>query len=114
MATPTRKPPIYTVYVIELEPAVLTCRRFAAANAGYTYDPAHPPLYVGQSAHPPQKRFSQHCSGYRSGRYPRKYSVCLRMDLAGELVFSSRVEAEDMEAAQAVFLREQGFAVWQK
>ena len=42
MATPTRKPPVYTVYVIELSPDVLSLRRFAEANPGYTYDPTHP------------------------------------------------------------------------
>jgi hypothetical protein len=82
MATPTRKPPIYTVYVIELSADVLTRRRFIEANPGYIYDPAHPPLDVGHSVRSPEERFEQHKIGKKASRYTRGNAICLRMDLA--------------------------------
>ena len=71
MSTITRKPPVYTVYVIELSADVLSLGRFAEANPGYTYDPARPPLYVGHSVRTPEERFEQHRIGEKAYRYPR-------------------------------------------
>ena len=113
MATPTRKPPIYTVYVIELSADVLTRRRFIEANPGYIYDPAHPPLYVGHSVRSPEERFEQHRSGFKASRYTRGNAICLRRDLAGSLIFPTRRDAELMEERHAMILRERGYAVWQ-
>ena len=113
MATPTRKPPVYTVYVIELKADVLSLKRFAEANPGYTYDPTHPPLYVGHSVRSPEERLEQHRSGFKASRYTRGNAICLRRDLAGSLIFPTRREAELMEERHAVILRERGYAVWQ-
>ena len=114
MASPVRKPPVYTVYVIELSPDVLSLRRFAEANPGYIYDPAHPPLYVGHSVRSPEKRFEQHRSGFKASRYTRSNAIRLRMDLAGSLIFPTRSEAELIEQRHAAILRERGYAVWQR
>ena len=114
MATPTRKPPVYTVYVIELSADILARRRFAEANPGYTYDPTHPPVYVGHTVRTPEERFEQHRAGIKASRYTRGKAIRLRMDLAGTLVFATRKEAEIMEKRHATILRERGFAVWQK
>ena len=113
MATPTRKPPVYTVYVIELKADVLSLKRFAEANPGYTYDPTHPPLYVGHSVRSPAERLEQHRSVLKASRYTRGNAICIRRDLAGSLIFPTRREAELMEERHAVILRERGYAVWQ-
>jgi hypothetical protein len=113
MATPTRLRPVYTVYVIELSADVLSLGHFADANPGYTYNPARPPLYVGHSVRTPKERFEQHRIGKKASRYTRGNAVCLRMDLAGSLIFLARSEAELMEERHAALLRAKGFAVWQ-
>ena len=113
MNTATRKQPEYTVYVIELRTAVLSLGRFTEANPAYAYAPSRPPIYVGMTAHTPEKRFDQHRNGYKASRYTRDNTIRLRMDLAGELVFSTRAEAEAAEALLANELRSRGYAVWQ-
>ena len=113
MTTTIRKPPVYTVYVIELSADVLSLGHFAEANPGYTYDPTRPPLYVGHSVRSPKERFEQHRIGKKASRYTRGNTVCLRMDLAGSLIFPTRSEAELMEERHAAFLRTRGYAVWQ-
>ena len=113
MTTITRKPPVYTVYVIELSADILKRRRFREANPGYTYDPTHPPLYVGHSVRSPEERFEQHRSGFKASRYTRGNAICLRRDLAGSLIFPTRRDAELMEERHAMILRERGYAVWQ-
>ena len=113
MTTITRSKPVYTVYVIELHAKVLTHRRFAAANPGYRYEPSRPPVYVGHTVHSPEKRFEQHRSGTKASRFTKDNVRSLRMDLAGNLVFATRKEAEAMEAEHAICLRAQGYAVWQ-
>ena len=114
MNTSTRKPPVYTVYAIELSAEVLDRRAFAEANPGCTSDPARPPLYVGHTVRTPEERFEQHQAGIKAGRFTRGNAVRLRMDLAPEVVFATREEAELMERQHAEHLRAQGFAVWQK
>ena len=113
MNTATRKQPEYTVYVIELHTAVLSLGHFADANPAYVYEPSRPPIYVGMTAHTPEKRFDQHRNGYKASRYTRDNAIRLRMDIAGELVFSTRAEAEAAEALLANVLRSRGYAVWQ-
>ena len=114
MATTTRKPPVYTVYVIELSADILKRRRFREANPGYIYDPAHPPVYVGHTVLTPEERFEQHRTGTKASRFTRGNAIRLRMDLARKLAFPTRKEAEIIEARHARTLRSQGFAVWQK
>ena len=113
MNTSARKQPEYTVYVIELCAEVLSLGRFAEANPTYVYEPSRPPIYVGMTAHTPEKRFEQHRTGYKASRYTRKNAIRLRMDIAGELVFSTRAEAEAAEVLLANVLKSRGFAVWQ-
>jgi hypothetical protein len=113
MTTITRKPPVYTVYVIELSADVLSLGRFAEANPGYTYNPARPPLYVGHSIRTPEERFEQHRIGEKASRYTRGNAICLRMELARRLVYPTRAEAELMEQRHAAHLRSKGYGVWQ-
>ena len=73
------------VYVIELDPAVLTHAKFRAANP--KRDSRKPPLYVGMTGLDPEIRFERH-----------KYGV----------------KAQRMEWVLARELRSDGYAVWQK
>lgn len=113
MNSATQETPKFTVYVVELDANVLLLGRFAEVNPRYVYKPSRPPIYVGMTAHTPEKRFEQHRKGYRAGRYTRSNALRLRMDLAGKLVFPTRAEAEEMEKFHATRLRARGYAVWQ-
>ena len=64
----------YSVYVIELDKEVLEESRFRKENPDY--NPSKPCVYVGQTAHAPEKRFQQHLVGGRSSnKYVYRYSV---------------------------------------
>ena len=98
-ATPTRT---YTVYVIELS---RDCVAEPCALA---------PLYVGQTAHPPEHRFEQHKAGGRlaAGKAHRN-GLKLRHDLmAGIGPFTSRADAEKAEKAVAEALARRGHRVF--
>jgi predicted GIY-YIG superfamily endonuclease len=112
MKKTNRKPSVYTVYVIEFSADILTRRRFREANPGYTYDPAHPPVYVGYSVLTPEERFEQHRHGTKASRYTRHHVIRLRMDLADGLVFPTHDQAERMEKQHALLLRARGHGVW--
>lgn len=92
----------YAVYVIELS---RDCVREPCALA---------PLYVGQTAHTPEHRFTQHTAGGRlaSGKAHR-YGVRLRHDLMkGIGPFRTRQEAEAAERALAAALERRGHRVF--
>jgi hypothetical protein len=101
----------FTVYVIELDRAVMECRKFRAANPAWRLD--KPCVYVGSTALSPEERFEQHCAGYKSNRYAHKFGVRLRPMLYRYFQgFETREEAEEAEAHRAESLREGGYAVW--
>ena len=75
---------------------------------------AFAPLYVGQTAHTPERRFEQHKAGGRlaSGK-PHRYGVKLRYDLMKGLgPFGTRAEAETTERALAAALERRGHRVF--
>jgi len=101
----------YNVYVIELDPEVLTCSRFCRANPDRHED--KPCVYVGSTALSPEERFRQHLSGVKSNRYAYSYGVALRPRLYRSLQdYESRKLAEAAEARLAQRLRKRGYAVW--
>lgn len=106
----TRKRRGRNLYVITLDPEVLWERDFRHENPGYVE--GMPCVYVGMTVHDPGDRFQQHCVGYRSSKYPRKYGVELAMDLIDGFE-GKGLGDEEMEAALADWLRDQGFGVWQ-
>jgi hypothetical protein len=95
-------PGIYSVYVIELSRA---CTREPCALA---------PVYVGQTAHPPDHRFSQHkAGGILAAPKAHKFGVRLRPDLVkGIGPFNSRKKAEAAEKMVAGALERQGRKVF--
>ena len=61
----------FSVYVVELEPAVFDFRKFREANPDCSSPKAC--LYVGMTARTPDERFDQHKSGYKSGKFVKRY-----------------------------------------
>ena len=92
----------YSIYVIELARA---CVREPCALA---------PVYVGQTAHTPEKRFAQHKAGGRlAAGKAHRFGIRLRPDLTrGIGPFRTRAEAEKAEAEVADALRRQGRRVF--
>ena len=93
---------VYTVYVVELS-RDCTSERCALA-----------PLYVGQTAHTPERRFEQHKAGGKlAAGKPHRFGVRLRYDLMQKIPPSAtREEAEAAEKAVAAALEKRGHRVF--
>ena len=103
--------PEYFVYVIGLDKEVLNNKRFLERNPNYVE--GKPCVYVGQSAHPPEKRFEQHKQNYKANKFARDFGLYLQPRLfQGINPLSSREEAEAEEEALALRLQNRGYAVW--
>jgi hypothetical protein len=61
---------VYYVYVIELDDSV-----------GPRLNPKYPNVYVGQSFHPPDKRFAQHLGGVKAAKKVKNHGKWLRRKL---------------------------------
>ncbi len=101
----------FSIYIIELDPAVLKRARFKKANPAHR--PGKPCVYVGSTFKDPEERFSQHKTGVRANRYAREFGLRLT-PLALEHFgrFKTREVAEKAEELVALKLREKGYAVW--
>ena len=102
----------YSVYVIELDPAVRTMKKFAKANPNARAD--KPCLYVGMTGLAPEVRFERHRAGIQDATIVRDYGVKLRPRYYEKLNPMTFEEAKAEEPALAERLRKRGFAVWQK
>ena len=101
----------YSVYVIELDPAVLNIARFRNSNPDR--DMTRPCVYVGMTGLSPEQRFAKHKAGIRANRYVERFGLRL---LPGLYAYANPMPydgARDMEVELAIALREQGYAVWQ-
>src|SRR6478736_7566097 len=67
--------PHYSVYVIELDPAVLAEARFIKANPGYR--DGKPCVYVGMTGLDPDVRFDKHKAGLQANRYVQRFGLRL-------------------------------------
>jgi len=92
----------YTVYVIQLS---RDCVKEPCALA---------PLYVGQTAHPPEHRFAQHKAGGRlAAAKAHRYGMKLRWDLMEKMgPLSTRKDAEAAERAMVEALVKRGHRVF--
>ncbi|MGQ0545295.1 MAG: hypothetical protein ACT4P3_08190 [Betaproteobacteria bacterium] len=106
-----KRRPHYSVYVVELARGVLYERRFQRANLNY--NPEKPCVYVGMTGLDPDVRFDKHKAGIQSNRYVLKYGVRLLPALYQAYNPMPYDAARDMEVELAIYLREQGFGVWQ-
>lgn len=101
----------YYVYVIRLDNAVLTSRKFRRSNPNVV--PGVPCFYVGQSCHPPETRFWQHKKGYKGNRFVKEFGLGLSPKLYERLnPIGTRKEAEIIEAKLTENLRIKGYGVW--
>jgi len=95
---------VWTVYVIELDPAATT-------------DPGKGHVYVGQTIKTPEKRLTEHLTLARNRRGRLSSSVVarhgrqLRMDLAPGVPYFDPESAKHAEAQWAEHLRAQGYTV---
>ena len=101
----------HSVYVVELSREVLYERKFQKCNPNY--DPDKPCVYVGMTGLDPDIRFDKHKAGIQANRYVKKYGVRLLPALYQAYNPMPYDAARDMEVELAIYLREQGFGVWQ-
>jgi hypothetical protein len=102
----------YNVYVVELDPEVLTSKKFREANPGC--DDPKACFYVGMTARTPDERFDNHKDGYKACRYVKKYGKWLSPRLYEKYNPMTYADACEMELELADLLRHEGNAVWQK
>jgi len=108
MATTNRH---HSVYIIELDPAVLEKKKFRDANPNH--DPKKPCLYVGMTGKTPDERFEQHKAGIKANRYVKEHGKWLRRKMYKEYNPMTYEEACRKEVELAGELRRKGYAVWQ-
>jgi hypothetical protein len=106
-----RAPYHHSVYVVELDPAVLNIKRFRDANPGR--DILKPCVYVGMTGLAPEERLAKHKAGIRANRYVQKYGLRLLPRLYADANPLPYEAARDMEVELAIALRGEGYAVWQ-
>jgi len=104
--------PTRNLYVIQLDPLVRKdSKAFREKNPNYKADKHC--LYVGSSAHTPEKRFAQHKAGEGANRYAKKYGLRLMPELYRDQPILTANNYVKEEKAYAEALRIQGHAVWQ-
>jgi hypothetical protein len=104
--------PTRNLYVIQLDPLVRKdSKAFRKKNPNYKADKHC--LYVGSSAHTPEKRFAQHKAGEGANRYAKKYGLKLLTELYRDQPILTAKNYVKEEKAYAEALRIQGHAVWQ-
>ena len=101
----------YSIYVIELDKAVLENKKFRTANPGY--EEGQPCVYVGMTVRTPEERFDQHKRGYKSARFVRNFGLRLKPRQYRSLNPMTFEEARQMEVEKARRLRKRGYGVWQ-
>lgn len=100
------------VYVIRLDPAVLTSKKFREANPQYV--PGLPCVYVGYTGLPIEERFAQHRRGFRSNGFVERHGRYLMRRPYERLNPMTEPAAAAREVLLAERLRRNGWAVWQK
>ena len=101
----------YSVYVIELDGAVLNHTRFRDANPDR--DMLKPCVYVGCTGLSPEERFAKHKAGIQANTYVQRYGLRLLPRLYAYANPMPYAAARDMEVELAIALQAQGYAVWQ-
>ena len=100
----------HSVYVVELDEAVLRDKKFCAANPNF--DPYLSCLYVGMTGLDPEVRFENHKRGYKSNKYVQKYGLHLLPQIYEYYNPMSYEVAAAKEKSLAEELRAEGYAVW--
>jgi hypothetical protein len=101
---------LYRVYVVALEPEVMSTRKFAGKNPGYR--PGQPCYLVDVTDLAPDLRFDQHMHGIKDNAFVRMYGSALRPDFTADFTPSPFGVAAEQEAEFARNLRREGCGVW--
>lgn len=101
----------HSVYVVELDEAVLRQKKFVSANPDR--DPYLSCVYVGMTGLDPEVRFENHKRGYKANWYVRKYGLHLMPQMYECYNPMTYEEAAAKEKSLAKELRAEGYAVWQ-
>ena len=99
----------HSVYVVELDQAVLKDKKFCAANPNF--DPYLSCLYVGMTGLDPEVRFEKHKRGYKSNKYVQKYGLRLLPRIYEYYNPMSYEKTLAKEKSLAEKLRSEGYAV---
>ena len=110
MASRRKTPHHHSVYVVELDPAVLDHDRFRRANPNHDLRKAC--LYVGCTGLSPERRFANHKAGVKAAGVVRRFGERLVPKLYAHLNPMPYDKAVRMEAALADSLRKRGFQVF--
>jgi len=103
--------PCARVYVIRLNEAVLQMKRFQQANPNHVRGMGC--YYVGMTTCTAEERFEQHQRGYKAAAFAKRFGVELAYELFPTQELLSLEAAKRIEIDHAVWLRGQGYAVWQ-
>ena len=102
-----------SVYVIELDPAVLNDRMFRERNPDHDPESEYSCLYVGKTTKSPEERFEVHMGGgIHAARLATKFGQRLRPEFYQRLNPMTRTAAEREEEELACMLQKVGYAVW--
>jgi hypothetical protein len=101
----------YSVYVIELDRAVLLEARFLKSNP--QYQSGQPCVYVGMTGQSPDVRMDKHKAGIKANRFAQTYGLRLMPEIYEAYNPMTQDEAKQMEVDLAIDLREGGWGVWQ-
>ncbi len=101
----------HIVYVIELDPSVLSERKFREANPNH--NPSLPCLYVGNTGLTAKERFKNHLNGHKSNKYVRNYGTKLLPKMYERFPPMTWEDAVKKEQELAEDLRRKGYAIWQ-
>ena len=108
----------YSVYVIELLPAVWKERKFLSPNMHAVNGPA---FYVGQTNKTPEERFLQHKAGEHANKFVQLYSsdnfkeiFCKELMLDSGIPFEELTEGQSLlsELALTHWIRAQGMGAY--
>jgi len=101
---------LYRIYVVGLEPEVMSTRKFAEKNPGYRA--GQPCYFVDATDLAADLRFDQHMHGIRDNAFVRMYGTALRPDFTVDLPPSPFGVAVEQEAGFGRSLRGEGCGVW--
>jgi predicted GIY-YIG superfamily endonuclease len=101
---------LYRIYVVALEPEVMSTRKFAEKNPGYRS--GQPCYLIDVTDLPVDLRFDQHMHGIKDNAFVRMYGRALRPDFTADFAPSQFGVAVEKEAEFARSLRGEGCGVW--
>jgi len=101
---------LHRVYVVALEPEVMSTRKFAEKNPGYRL--GQPCYFVDVTDLAVDLRFDQHMHGIKDNAFVRMHGSALRPDFTVDIPPSPFGVAVEKEAEFAGSLRGEGCGVW--